>query len=61
MCVLAPVRNFRGVCFLRVTSNSVCDAVPVRSGLDHLQISTEILEFCEAFRLGIGGAKRFPD
>ena len=56
MCVLAPVRIFSVVCFLAVTSNSVCSAaVPVRSGLDHLQIWAEILEFCEGFKLGIDG------
>src|ERR1700690_914140 len=36
MCVLAPVRNFSVVSFERVTLISVCRAVPVRSGLDHL-------------------------
>ena len=36
MCVLASVRNFFVVCFLRVRSNSVCGSLSVRSGLDHL-------------------------
>ena len=45
MCVLAPVRIFSVVCFLGVASNSVCGAVPIRSGLDHLQICAKILEF----------------
>jgi len=36
MCVLAPVRNFSVVCFDQVRSNSVCSALSIRSGLDHL-------------------------
>ena len=32
MCVLASVRNFSVVCFLRVRSNSVCGSLSVRSG-----------------------------
>src|ERR1700735_826076 len=31
MCVRAPVRNFSVVCFVGVTSNSVCEAEPVRN------------------------------
>jgi hypothetical protein len=58
MCVLAPVRIFSVVCFLGVTPNSVCGAVPVRSGLDHLQIWAEIWEFCDGFKLGI--AEQIP-
>jgi hypothetical protein len=58
MCVLAPVRIFSVVCFLGVTLNSVCGAVPVRSGLDHLQICAEILKFCDGFKLGIDGLQR---
>jgi hypothetical protein len=58
MCVLAPVRIFFVVCFLGVTSNSVCGAVPVRSALDHLRICSEISEFCDGFKLGI--AKQVP-
>ena len=55
MCVLAPVRIFSVVCFLGVTPNSVCGALSIRSGLDHLQIWAEILKFCEGFKLGIDG------
>jgi hypothetical protein len=55
MCVLAPVRIFPVVCFLGVTTNSVGSALSIRSGLDHLQIWAEILEFCDGFKLGIGG------
>jgi hypothetical protein len=42
MCVLAPVRNFRFLCFEEVTGNSVCGAVPVRSGrpLVHFEVTT---------------------
>ena len=58
MCVLAPVRIFSVVCFLGVTTNSVCGAVPVRSGLDHLQIWAEISESCDGFKLGI--AQQIP-
>src|SRR5580704_13374537 len=32
MCVLAPVRNFRLLCFVGVGRDSVCGAEPVRSG-----------------------------
>ena len=42
MCVLASVRNFSVLCFERVRRNSVCGALSVRSGLDHLQIGAEI-------------------
>jgi hypothetical protein len=58
MCVLAPVRIFSGDCFLGVRGNSVCGALSVRSGLDHLRIWTEILEFCCGFKLGI--AEQIP-
>jgi hypothetical protein len=58
MCVLAPVRIFSVVCFLRVTSNSVCGALSVRSGLDHLQIWAEISAFCDGFKSGI--AEQIP-
>jgi len=53
MCVLAPVRIFFGDCFLGVRGNSVCGALSVRSGLDHLQIWAEISEFSDGFKLGI--------
>ncbi len=55
MCVLAPVRIFSVVCFLGVTTNSVGGALSIRSGLDHLRICAEILEFCDGFKLGIDG------
>jgi hypothetical protein len=55
ICVLAPVRIFSVVCFLRVTPNSVGSALSIRSGLDHLRICAKILEFCGSFKLGIGG------
>jgi hypothetical protein len=55
MCVLAPVRILSVVCFLGVTTNSVCGALSIRSGLDHLQIWAEFLEFCDGFKLGIDG------
>src|ERR1700722_4202385 len=32
MCVLAPVRNFRLLCFVGVVRDSDCGAEPVRSG-----------------------------
>ena len=42
MCVLAPVRNFSVVCFLRVRSNSVGSALSIRSGrpLVHFEVTT---------------------
>jgi hypothetical protein len=40
MCVLAPVRNFSVVCFEQVRSNSVCSALSIRSGLDHLHFGS---------------------
>ena len=42
MCVLAPVRNFSVLCFEQVGLNSVCGALPVRSGrpLVHFEVTT---------------------
>jgi hypothetical protein len=41
IAVLAPVRNFSVVCFVRVTSISVCEAEPVRNGLNRVYICDE--------------------
>jgi len=42
MCVLAPVRNFRFLCFEGVTGNSIGSAVSIRSGrpLAHSEVTT---------------------